>query len=250
MVTLNPRIIPLLGLEFNNINLDETTRRLLARPHGARFAYVVTPNADHIVRLWRIPRLRHVYLRAMLCLLDSQFIGLCARRLGLPRPPVVTGADLTSRLLEHLTDARVAVIGMDPNVIALLAARYPSITFLHHQPPMGLLHRIPEFFAARDFAIEAQADFTFLAVGSPVQELLAYAIALRRESTGLGLCIGSALAFSAGTQPRAPDWMRARGLEWLYRLAREPARLAGRYLVDDPRVFFGLIKAAVRQRAR
>ena len=47
--------------------------------------------------------------------------------------------------------------------------------------------------------------------------------------------VGAAFEFVAGTLPRAPQWMSATGLEWLYRLAREPARLGPRYLVRDPR---------------
>ncbi len=238
----------MLGLEFNDITLRETTTRILARPSGARFAYVVTPNADHIVRLWSIPKLRTVYLRAMLCLLDSQFVALCASRLGLAHPHVVTGADLAAELLDRLQDTRVAVIGMDEPAFQALAARYPQISFLHHNPPMDLLYNRAAFYAARDFATSSNAAFTFIAVGSPVQEILAYAIALSRESTGIGLCIGSALAFCAGSARRAPLWMRARGLEWLHRLTQNPTRLAGRYLLSDPKLLGGLAMAKIRQK--
>jgi exopolysaccharide biosynthesis WecB/TagA/CpsF family protein len=250
MEPMNPRIIQLLGLEFNNTTLAETVKRLLARPHDAHFAYVVTPNADHIVRLRHMPRLAAVYQRALLCLLDSQFIALCADRLSVPRPPVVTGADLTEALLARLDGVTVAVIGMQAGTFNTLAARYPRIHFLHHQPPMELLCNAPAFYQAQEFACTSKAAFTFIALGSPVQELLAYAIQLRREGVGLGLCIGAALEFSAGTAPRAPLWMRRRGLEWLCRLGREPTRLAGRYLITDPSVLLDLAIAAFRQKAR
>ena len=138
----------LLGLQFDTITLPETIEHLVARPHDAQFAYVVTPNADHIVRLRRIPRLGPVYRQAWLRILDSQVIALCADRLGLARPPVVTGADLTKTLLARLDGTTVAVIGMRPGTIAALAARYPKIHFLHHQPPMDLLHHPTGFDAA------------------------------------------------------------------------------------------------------
>ena len=89
---------------------------------------------------------------------------------------------------------------------------------------MGLLHDLPAFRRARDFISAQQANFIFFAVGSPVQGLLAYAIAARFDATGTGLCIGSALDYCAGTRQRAPRWMRRRGLEWFYRLLREPRR--------------------------
>jgi len=250
MDAINPRNVPLLGMEFNNLRLEDILDCLLSRPPGTGFAYIVTPNADHIVRLWRMPGLREVYLSAKLCLLDSRFIYIVACRLGLSPPNVVTGADLTAGLLERMGEARVAVIGMAPEVISALSARYPRLSFLHHEPPMDLLYRPAEFAAARDFAAQAKADFTFLALGSPVQELLAFAIAQHRESTGLGFCIGSALEFAAGTTPRAPVWMQSRGLEWLHRLARDPRRLARRYLLDDPLVLWGLAVAVVRRKGR
>ncbi len=248
MESLNPPIISLLDIEFSNLSQEAVLSRLLARPPQARFAYVVTPNADHIERLLRIPRLRGVYRRAMMCLLDSYVVALTAKCLGLPQPEVVSGADLTAALLPRLAGQRVAVIGMQEAEFELLAARYPDVEFLHHQPPMGLLYNSAAFHAAADFVCEAGAPFTFFAVGSPVQELLAYAVAARSDSVGLGLCVGSALLFAGGSVSRAPVWMRHAGLEWLYRLAQDPVRLAGRYLISDPRALAALACAALKQK--
>jgi N-acetylglucosaminyldiphosphoundecaprenol N-acetyl-beta-D-mannosaminyltransferase len=248
MDTLTPHRVQLLGVEFDNVSLQAIVEQILSRPHGARFAYIVTPNADHIERLRRIPRLGMVYKNAMLCLLDSQLIGNCAHYLGMAPPNVVTGADLTQALLARLDGIRVAVIGMQPDAFAALAARYPQIEFLHHKPPMGLLNDTAAFYAARDFACHRQAAFTFIALGSPVQELLASAISTQGGASGIGLCIGSGLAFCAGTERRAPLWMRRRGLEWLHRLIRDPFRLAGRYLISDPKVLLALGIEAFRQK--
>jgi exopolysaccharide biosynthesis WecB/TagA/CpsF family protein len=240
--------IPLLGLEFDNVTLPEAAQRLLARPPSAHFAYVVTPNADHLVRLRRDPPLRLIYRGAMLCLLDSRFIAHLARPLGLPCPEVITGADLTEALLAQM-QGTAAVIGLDARGVAALAARYPRVVFLHHQPPPGLLRNQAAFAVARDFAVDTKADFTFLALGSPLQERLAYSIAQDPRAAGVGLCTGAALEFCAGIRPRAPGWMRRAGLEWLYRLAREPRRLAPRYLVRDPEIFVALLTSALRKRS-
>ena len=142
------------------------------------------------------------------------------------------------------------MLGITAQNITSLQARYPHVRFLHHQPPMGLLHDLPAFRRARDFISAQQANFIFFAVGSPVQELLAYAIATRLDATGTGLCIGGALDYCAGTKRRAPRWMRWRGLEWFYRLLREPRRPAERYLIADPKVLLFLAIEAYRQKAR
>ncbi len=250
MDALNQPIIPLLGIQFSNMTKAAVIERLLARPEGARFAYVVTPNADHIERLMRLPMLRPIYRRALLCLLDSTLIALVAGKLGLSCPHVVNGADLTEALLPLLEGRRVAVIGMNDAAFSLLTRRYERISFIHYNPPMDLLHNTPGFFAARDFVCNAQAAFTFIAIGSPVQELLAYAVAAEPRACGVGLCIGSGLSFLAGTARRAPVWMRQSGLEWAHRLAHDPRRLAGRYLISDPRVLLALMATALREKFR
>jgi len=241
-------IVPLLGIDFSNVSRDDVVERLLARPEGARFSYVVTPNADHIERLLRVPCLRPIYQRAMLCLLDSTVISMVARKLGLQSPVVVSGADLTEALLPHLNGRRVAVIGMDEPDFMQLVRRFPNVSFIHYSPPMRLLHNTEAFHRTRNFIIDTQAAFTFIAVGSPVQELLAYAVSSESRAVGVGLCTGSALGFASGAVKRAPVWMRQAGLEWAYRLTRNPRRLAGRYLISDPLVLFAICMAALREK--
>jgi UDP-N-acetyl-D-mannosaminuronic acid transferase (WecB/TagA/CpsF family) len=232
--------INLLGLNFDNLSVPEIVNRLLERNPRSPFTYVVTPNADHIVRLHRFPELWPVYEKAWLRLLDSHVIGNAARLLHLPAPQVSTGADVTALLLSSLQSQTVAVIGFSPAHLPALQARCPATIFKLHTPPMNLLQNPIAFAAARDFAIKAKARFTVIALGSPLQELLAKAIATHPNATGIGLCIGAALEFCAGVTPRAPLWMQRAGLEWLHRLVRNPRRLARRYLLDNPPILFYL----------
>jgi exopolysaccharide biosynthesis WecB/TagA/CpsF family protein len=241
--------VSLLGTSFADLTLAAARDWVLARGTAPDFAYVVTPNADHLQRLRRVPRLRPVYAAAALRLLDSRCLAYFARRLGLAVPGVVTGAGLTAALLPGLAGQRVAVVGLRPAVLATLAARYRDITFLHHAPPMGLLRDPRAVLAARDFVLTARAPYVFFALGSPVQELLAYAVWRHPEATGTGLCVGAGLEFAAGTKSRAPVWMRQAGLEWLYRFNEEPLRLGPRYLLDNPPLLLALLAAARQKNA-
>ncbi len=242
--------VALLGLGFDDLPLAAAAARVLQRPAALPFAYVVTPNADHLARLRREPALRPLYESAWLCLLDSRLLALGAAALRLPRPALAPGADLTALLLPRLAGATVAVIGLDPATFAALGLRFPGIDWRHHAPPMRLADHPQAFAAAVDFAIATKARLTFIALGAPLQERLAAAIAARPGASGVGLCVGAALHFAAGVAPRAPRWMRAAGLEWLHRLAHDPRRLAGRYLRDDPPVLLALIRSALRFHAR
>jgi exopolysaccharide biosynthesis WecB/TagA/CpsF family protein len=206
------------------------------RPVEAPFSYVVTPNADHLVRLSRDHSLHEVYRGAGLCLLDSRVVSRLARLIGLAVPPTVPGSDLTAHLLaNHVRPReRITILGLPPVWLPALVARYRLSAPAHHDPPIGFDRDPAAFEAAAAFVRANPARFIFLAVGSPRQERLAALIAAAGGITGTGLCVGASLAFLAGAQRRAPVVIQRAGMEWLFRLATDPGRLARRYLIDSP----------------
>jgi UDP-N-acetyl-D-mannosaminuronic acid transferase (WecB/TagA/CpsF family) len=229
----------LLGLDFADMNVAATAAWLAARPAHAPFGYVVTPNADHLVRLSRDKPLAAIYERAMLRLLDSRVVAHAAHAMGLNPPTVTPGSDLTARLLlTHLLPGeRVTVIGMREAHLAALVRRTGIAPPAHYDPPMEFDRDPLEMARAVRFVQDHPARFVFIAVGSPRQERLAAAIQAADGTTGTALCIGAALEFLAGIMPRAPRFMQLAGLEWLHRMVLSPRRLAKRYLVDNPPIF-------------
>ncbi len=243
--------VPFLGLSFLDLDAAAAADLLARRPEGAAFAYLVTPNADHFVRLRRSPGLASLYEQAAWRCLDSRALSHAARWLGLRAPAVATGADILAAILErHLRPGdRVTIIGSGPRGVAILCLRLPMVVVAHHQPPPGLAHDPEGFSDAVAFAAVQQARFTVIALGSPLQERLAAAIQ-RAGGTGIGLCVGAGLDFWTGVTPRAPLWLRRLGLEWIFRLAQEPKRLARRYLIDDWAVLRILVTERRRYRGR
>lgn len=242
---MNPPCIRLLGMDFADLDTAEAAAWLASRPAEAAFGYVVTPNADHIVRLKRQPGLAPLYDRALLRLLDSRVIARIAGGLGLAIPPVTPGSDLTALILRrHLRPGeRLTIIGLHPDHLPALIRRTAIAPPAHHDPAAGFEHDPPALRAAVDFALANPARFTLLAVGSPRQEILAAAIQATGRATGIGLCIGASLDFLAGAAIRAPTWMQHAGLEWLHRLAANPRRMARRYLRDCPAIVPLLLRA-------
>lgn len=239
---------PLLGLDFAELDLKGVLALAAARPAAAPFAYVVTPNADHLVRLARQPGLAPLYARAALRLLDSRVVGRLARALGLPSPPVVPGSDLTAALFREVLrpDDPVTILGAPPVAVEALARRWGLTRLAHHDPPMGFDRDPAALEAALGFVEANPARFTLLCVGSPRQEIVAAALRERGRATGLGLCVGASLLFLAGLERRAPAAVQRAGLEWAWRLARDPRRLARRYLVEDPAILRLLWREARR----
>jgi N-acetylglucosaminyldiphosphoundecaprenol N-acetyl-beta-D-mannosaminyltransferase len=242
------RSVTLAGLRFDPLSVVDAAEWIAARGAGAPFAYVVTPNADHIVRVAADPVLRHIYDGASLCLLDSRVVAWLARLCRLPAPPVAPGSDLTEWLLRrHVRPGEpVTIIGLAPRWLPVLTARFGLEATAHFDPPMGFDRDAAALAQTIAFVRAHPARFIFLAVGSPRQERLAAAIVAAGGVTGTGLCIGASLDFLVGAQARAPRALQRAGLEWLFRLATNPMRMARRYLIDSPRV----IPLLLRQRRR
>ncbi|MFO1153012.1 MAG: WecB/TagA/CpsF family glycosyltransferase [Rhodospirillales bacterium] len=224
---------------------------LARRVPDAPFAYVVTPNVDHVVRVGREGEgIRNLYNQAWLSVCDSQILRRLAGFLGVDLP-LNTGSDLTRAIFEQVltADDRITIIGCAPATVAILQERYPGLNIAHYDPPMGFIGDEVEVERVVQFIVDHPARFVFLAVGSPRQEIVALRVRQRDDATGLGLCIGNSLNFLAFPESRSPRWVSRLHLEWLHRLMSDPARLWRRYLVDNPAIFAMFIKALIAGRA-
>ena len=211
---------------------------------AARWHYAITPNAAHFARLQTgDAQLAAIYASADFCFLDSRVIALLARLAGLKPPPVVTGAGLVEALFARAIKptSTVCVVGGSPEAISRLQARYAIAPVCHLRPSMGFWRDEAELSRTAEFVADSGADYSFLCVGSPQQEILADRIARTGRARGVGICAGAAIEFLTGIQARAPRAVRRLALEWAWRLAAEPRRMARRYLVESPRgVVFAL----------
>lgn len=240
-----------LDLRFDLSDQACILAQIADRPATAPFAYVVTPNVDHIVRL-QCSRsdLWPAYRRAWLTLCDSRVVGRLAAHVGLSLP-ILPGSDLTSALLRHVIapDDDIAILGGRADAVATLCRAYGLTHVLHYDPPMGFIHDPAEVRRAALFVVGARARYSFLAVGSPQQEVLAYHVARIGGAIGVGLCIGASLDFLTHRQVRAPRVIQRLSLEWLFRLLADPLRLWRRYLIDGP-LIFTVYQGWQRRRAR
>ena len=232
--------IEFLGLLFDQIDQDATLRAVMQAAGQNRFAYLVTPNVDHVVGLSRTggaPAVRAAYEGADLVLCDSRILQMLAKLSGVDLP-LVTGSDLTVRLLGSIQrpGTVVAVIGGDAHLIASLARLYPRIDWCQHIPPMGVRRDPPARLAIAEFVEGAAAQYVLFAIGAPQSEIVCAEIARRGNAGGVALCIGASLEFVTGMKRRAPAAMQALRLEWLFRLLSEPRRLWRRYLVEGPKI--------------
>lgn len=210
--------------------LAELERRLRA---GDGFA-VATLNLDHVVKMSRDAVFLNAYRAQSHVVADGNpVVWLC--RIAGRRVELVPGSDLVVPVAQLAARIGVAVglVGSTADVLDLAAARLgtmvPGLTVAARiSPRMGFDPAGAEAGAVLDEVAASGARVVFVALGAPKQEELA---ALGRDRhPGVGfLSIGAGLDFIAGAQRRAPVWVRAIAMEWLWRLAGNPRRLAARY---------------------
>lgn len=202
---------------------------------GTGFA-LATLNLDHVVKLQAPGSFRRAYGAQDFVVADGNPIAWLSR---LARRPVdvIPGSELIDPLCELAATkgVPVAFLGSTQETLdhaaTVLKTRYPGLRIVARiAPPHGL---DPEGAAAEAALAEvgtAGARLCFLALGAPKQEILAV---LGREIVpGCGfISIGAGLDFIAGSQIRAPEWVRAIAMEWFWRMASNPRRLVRRYLL-------------------
>jgi N-acetylglucosaminyldiphosphoundecaprenol N-acetyl-beta-D-mannosaminyltransferase len=187
---------------------------------------IVTVNPEFVMEAQRNVAFRQYINQAAIVVPDGTGVVWATRYLRVPVPERVTGIDLLPELARLCTQKgyRLYLLGAAPGVAELAAARLQELV-------PGLL--IAGTYAgspdpAEENAIierirSAQADLLCVAYGAPSQELW-IGRNLPRLPVAIAIGVGGAFDFLAGRQVRAPRFMRQAGLEWLYRLYREPWR--------------------------
>ena len=170
-------------------------------------------------------------------------------------PGRVAGSDLVPRLLTVAAEegARVFLLGGEDGVAAEAARRMAEgdsslvIADVYEPPRQDLADMDHDMIVNR--IRDAKADILLVALGHPKQDRW---IRLNRDKLDVSVAIGigCTLDLIAGRRRRAPRWMGASGLEWLYRWVHEPRRLGGRYAADAWYLLVILIPHALTQRLR
>ena len=240
------------GIPLDAVSEPEAVTRVRAALVTGQGGWIVTPNVDHLHRASRDPDLAALIRSADLSVADGAPVVWAARLSGTPLPARVTGADLLWSLSAAAAeDGRsVFLLGGEPGVpeeaAANLKAAYPELKVVGTcSPPFGFEHDPVELDRCREQLLAAAPDIVFVGLGFPKQEHLIVRFA-RLLPTTWWLGCGAALPFAAGRLDRAPAWMRPVGLEWLYRLGKEPRRLFHRYVLEDAPYAVRLLAGAVR----
>lgn len=222
-----------------DVAVNALTRETLLMDIAARLSAgqgfsIATLNLDHVVKLKHDPAFRTAYAAHSHVTADGNPIVWLSRLAG-QDVHLVPGSELIEPVVELAARQNVPIglFGSDNATLeaaaAALKGRHPGLEIpLVLAPPMGFDPTGSEADAAIEKMRNSGARVFFLALGAPKQEIFASRAQAMLPEAGF-LSIGAGIDFIAGTQTRAPAWVRAVAGEWLWRLALSPKRLARRY---------------------
>lgn len=238
-----------LGIRINAARFADVLATVLRAPDSGERLSVHFATAHTLVEAQDNAALREA-LSQGLVEPDGMPLVWLGRRAGLPVERVC-GPDFMPAVVQHGTGlGRTHFFyggapGTPEALATRLGSRYPGMRVAGTMsPPFRTLT------AEEDEAIVAEInaaapDYVWVGLGSPKQDFWLAEHRARIMAPVL-LAVGAAFDFHSGRIRRAPKWMQQTGTEWLYRLATEPRRLAGRYTVANAR--FVRIVAAERLR--
>lgn len=240
------------GVPIHDVTSAEAVSLIADWARDGSGGYVYTPNVDDIVKARRDPAFRQAVLGARLRVPDGMGIVYGSRLLGTPLRATVTGRLLPAAVGAALggKPPGIALFGGRPEVVGRARDRLAeggALVTAAVSPPMGLVVGSSADAEVTEEIAAARPGVVFVSLGAPRQALW-----MARHASDLPhavlVGVGGAVDVLAGAVPTPPRWMTRVGVEWLFRLANDPRRLAGRYLRDDPQFFRWMISQRRRRR--
>jgi N-acetylglucosaminyldiphosphoundecaprenol N-acetyl-beta-D-mannosaminyltransferase len=224
-----------MGVPISNVTMDEAIEFIDARIRRGGFHQFATANVDFLKNAIDDPEMQEILFGCDLVVPDGMPLLWVSRLLNCPLRERVCGVDMVPRLAELAVRRgyRIFLLGAKESVSRKAAEnlqqRYADLDICgRYSPPVSSLADMDHEQILRRIEA-ARPDILLVAFGNPKQEKW---IAMHRDRLAVPACIGvgGTLDFIAGEVPRAPEWMRGAGLEWLYRCSQEPLRLTRRYV--------------------
>jgi exopolysaccharide biosynthesis WecB/TagA/CpsF family protein len=207
---------------------------------------LITPNLDHLIKLQKDREFYDAYRKAEWVVCDSRILYFLSKLLKRSFPEAIPGSSFFTAFYEyHRNDpnCKIFLLGAREGIAKkamerindkmgreiVVGAHSPSFGFEKHEDECEELVRIVN---------NSGANVVLVGVGAPKQEKWIMKWKDKMPSVDLWMALGATIDFEAGTLKRAPLFYRKIGMEWLYRVIKEPKRLFKRYFVDDTKFFW------------
>jgi len=226
--------INILGTKIDNVDFIEVFKKIDEIIKKRQKKYFVTGNADHLLKLKKDKEFQKIYKNAALVLPDGQSLIWAASFLKKPFKEKISGSKLVPRICEYALNRNLKVffLGETPQTLKKAVQEttkhYPKLRIRAFSPSFNLSEE--ENSQIAKMINKYNPHFLFVALGAPKQEKWIFSN-LPKINTNLAIGVGCAFKHLA-KELNPPNWMRDHGLEWLYRLIKDPKHLWKRYLYD------------------
>lgn len=219
--------IQILGIPFDYVNFKEAADRAKRYATGDRFRYILTPNPEIVMMAQQDSELNKAIQSADMIIPDGIGIVVASKLYGAPLPERVAGFDLMSELIAWGagTGRTFYLLGGKPGITdhakRNLEKVYPTIRIvgIHNGYFKGKEEEILNHINL------CKPNILLVGMGAPLQEKWIFRHRLKLN-VNLAIGVGGSFDILAGKSKRAPKIFIKLGLEWFYRLIKEPARIA------------------------
>lgn len=239
-----PEKVSVIGVQVSAVTMESALAFVHQQLESLRGGYICAANVHTTVMAHEQADYLQVQKEAALILPDGKPLAVVGRRKSSSPMEKTTG----THFMQHIfTDPRFAgkkhfFYGTGEETLEKMILRvrqdYPGLQICGWAPSVFRKLTEEEAAALAEQINAAEADFIWVALGAPRQELLMHR--LKGKVCGVMCGVGGGFKILAGMVRDAPVWMQRAGLEWLYRLMQEPRRLFRRYLVTNTKFLYYL----------
>jgi len=243
--------VGVLGSAIDALSWQDALERITLWAAACESRYVCACNAHSLVTASLDPAFREIINGADMAVPDGMPIAWSLCKMGFPLQERINGPDLMLRVCEGAAgrDLSVFFYGSSPRTLAKLQANLraslPELKIVGTHSPPYRPQSEAEDAAAVELINGSGAAIVFISLGCPKQER--WMAQHRGKVHAVMVGVGAAFDYHAGTLRRAPTWMQDSGLEWLYRLMKEPRRLWRRYLTTNTIFLLSIARQFLRE---
>lgn len=241
--------VELFNCPVHSLSMQETLDHISSCIDAGEQVHHVVVNAAKLVYMQKDRQLYESVVHCDIINADGQAVVWASKILGKPLPERVAGIDLMTALVAMSAQKKykIFLLGAKEEIVSKVADIYkeqygPNIIAGYHN---GYYSPDQEAEVALEIAVSG-AHMLFVAISSPKKEIF---LNQYKDLIHIPFIMGVGGSFDiiAGKTKRAPGWMQRNGLEWLYRVYQEPARMWKRYTITNTKFMFLVLKQWLTQ---
>ena len=204
--------IKILSSQVSNTNYEEILEQIKSLIAGSNLSYIVTPNPEIVLYAQKHPDYQQIINSADIAIPDGFGLLLAARLRGQKFQQRITGTNLAQKLLgQNNSSFKIFLLGGQPGAGEKIKEKFSQANIVGFDDG-GIINKLGQGEKDQQVTDKIKQEY-WLARNKD-----------QLTTVKLAICVGGAFDYLSGTIKRAPKWLRQIGLEWLYRLFRQPKR--------------------------